>query len=130
MRAADTNLVVRAIANDDPQQSPIARRWFEEDAVFLSQTVLLETEWILRSVLGWPRDRVGAVLSALLRNRDIVVERGSDAIWATERHAQGADFADMLHLAASRRTSVFATFDRTLAAHAGAVPPVPIETLR
>ena len=130
MRAADTNVVIRFVAADDPAQSAVARRFFREGEVFVSQTVLLETEWVLRAVLGWDRRRVATTLTTLLRIGRIAVERSADAIWAVERHAAGADFADMLHLAAARRTSGFVTFDRSVARGAGANPPVPIETLR
>ncbi len=130
MRAADTNVLVRFLAGDDPEQSRIAVRWFTQGDVFVSQTVLLETEWVLRAVLKWEHAKVVQHLSTLLRGSMVVTERASDAAWALERHAAGADFADMLHIAAARRTSAFATFDRALVRDAGSNPPVPIDTLR
>jgi len=130
VRSADTNVVGRFLADDDVAQAETARRWFRQGEVFVSQTVLVETEWVLRSVLGWKRARVARSLSTLLRGAMVVVERSSDALWAVDRHAAGADFADMLHLAAARRGAVFATFDRTLVRDAGASSPVPVETLR
>jgi len=130
VRACDTNVVVRAVASDDPLQSPVARRWFDDGGVFLSQTVLLETEWVLGTVMGWKRETVCIALGALLRKTNVMVERGADAVWALQRHAGGADFADMLHLAAAREMSAFATFDRAVAMGAGTHSPVVIETLR
>jgi predicted nucleic-acid-binding protein len=37
----DTNLLVRALAMDNPAQAAIARTFMAEDTVFLSLTVLL-----------------------------------------------------------------------------------------
>ena len=56
MIAFDTNLAVRALVTDNPEQVAIARRLMAEDTVFLSRTVLLETEWVLRSCYNrpWP----------------------------------------------------------------------------
>jgi predicted nucleic-acid-binding protein len=49
MIAFDTNLLVRALVTDNPEQVAVARRLMAEDTVYLSRTVLLETEWVLRS---------------------------------------------------------------------------------
>ena len=48
MIAIDTNVVVRFLVNDDPEQAQRARRLIESEDVFLSTTALLETEWVLR----------------------------------------------------------------------------------
>ena len=42
MIAIDTNVVVRFLVNDDPEQATRARRLIEAEDVFLSTTVLLE----------------------------------------------------------------------------------------
>jgi predicted nucleic-acid-binding protein len=47
--AFDTNLLVRALVADHPEQVAVARQLIARDTVFLSRTVLLETEWVLRS---------------------------------------------------------------------------------
>jgi len=130
VKSIDTNVVIRFIADDDPLQTCVARSLFRNSEIFVSQTVLIETEWVLRGVLGWDRRRVGSALVTLLRTDRVTVERSSDVLWAIERHAVGADFADMLHVAAARRTAGFATFDRAVAREAGPDSPVPVETLR
>ncbi|MCK5870389.1 MAG: PIN domain-containing protein [Methyloprofundus sp.] len=49
MIAFDTNLLVRLATNDQPQQAEIAEQLLKSNEVFISRTVLLETEWVLRS---------------------------------------------------------------------------------
>ncbi len=129
MRGADTNIVVRLLAGDDPRQSELARVWFDEGKVFLSQTVVLEVEWVLRGRMGWGRDAVARALGQLLRMPNVVVERGPDAQWALGCHALGGDLADMLQVAAARDCASFATFDRALPRDVGPDSPVPVTVL-
>ncbi len=44
MIAFDTNLLVRLAVNDDGEQAEIAEKLLTENEVFISRTVLLETE--------------------------------------------------------------------------------------
>lgn len=94
----------------------------------LLPSVLLETEWVLRSSYKWPRARIGEAL-AMLIDLPTLREAPLGIGWAIERFASGADFADMLHLAAAGAAEGFVTFDRRLAKAAGQDTPVPIETL-
>lgn len=48
MLAVDTNLVVRLLANDDREQAARAAALFANELIFISKTVLLESEWVLR----------------------------------------------------------------------------------
>jgi hypothetical protein len=54
MLAVDTNVVVRYLANDDAAHAARAQRLLARDDVFVPLTVLLETEWVLRGVFGFP----------------------------------------------------------------------------
>ena len=49
MIAFDTNLLVRLATNDQPEQAEIAEQLLKSNEVFISRTVLLATEWVLRS---------------------------------------------------------------------------------
>lgn len=94
----------------------------------VTASVLLETEWLLRSKYQWPRAAIAAALRDIL---DLPMLRSApeNASWAIDRFAAGADFADMVHLISADSASNFATFDRRLAKKAGADTPVKIETL-
>jgi predicted nucleic acid-binding protein len=64
MLAIDTNLIVRYLTGDHPEQSPKARTLIDNEEVFVCTTVLLETEWVLRSAYGYTPLQIGAALSA------------------------------------------------------------------
>jgi predicted nucleic-acid-binding protein len=119
---------VRALVDDDPVQSATARDILRQPCI-ITVTALLETEWVLRSNYRWPRRKIAAVLTDVidLPNAAIVPPAMR---WAIQRYADGADFADMAHIALSDGAATFATFDRALAKQAGRETPVPIETLR
>lgn len=106
MKAVDTNVFVRRIAKDDALQTELAEAAFASP-VYLATGVLLETEWVLRSIYRWPRERIGNALSTLLSVRGVTVENAEGMFWAIDRYRAGADWADMLHLVASRRCDVF-----------------------
>ena len=46
--AIDTNIIVRLLTGDDASQCQQARHIFESHEVFIPDTVILETEWVLR----------------------------------------------------------------------------------
>jgi predicted nucleic-acid-binding protein len=46
--AADTNVVIRLLTDDDPVQTARARQLFETETIFLPKTMLLEAAWVLR----------------------------------------------------------------------------------
>lgn len=52
MIALDTNVVVRLLVDDHPQQTRRARRLLEARPVIILPTVLLESEWVLRGATG------------------------------------------------------------------------------
>lgn len=121
MWAIDTNVIVRFITRDDAGQSARARAMIEAHEVFVSTTVLLEVEWVLRSVYGFDREaRLGA-LTAFIGLPQVKLEDGALVAEAREMMAKRMDFADALHLAAARGCDGFASFDRRLARTAAAL---------
>jgi len=62
MRAIDTNIVIRYLTADDPDQTAKAKAVVDAGQVFVSTTVLLECEWVLRSVYDFSRHEVVAAL--------------------------------------------------------------------
>ena len=127
MIAADTNVVVRLLTGDDPEQAARARRLFETETVFLPKTVMLETEWVLRSLY---RKNPGAIIDALEGLTALPNTRCEDEaaiLQALAWNRQGLDFADALHLASSRVVSGFATFDKALIKQAAPMTQAPYE---
>ncbi len=118
--AVDTNIVVRLLTGDDPAQLERARRLFETDMIFLPKTVVLETEWVLRSLYGLASRNIVHALSALVALPQVRCEDSAAILSALELVRQNLDFADALHLASSSGAEKFATFDRSLVRRAKA----------
>ncbi len=129
MIAIDTNVLVRVLTNDDPVQARRALRRMRSTTVWISRTVLLETEWVLRYAYKLHAGAIGTAFSTLLGVASIEIEDRAAVLRALAWHASGMDFADALHLAKSDATSEFVSFDRDLARaakRAGASPKVAV----
>ncbi len=134
MRALDTNVLARFFVDDgdDPQaakQRPAAVAALSERS-FVSVTVLLELEWVLRGFYELPTRDISRVLRALVSIEHITLEDRDAILVALDAFDKGFDFADAMHLARSSRASGFATFDRRLAKRAmGLALTSPVELL-
>jgi len=112
MLAVDTNVVVRFLAADDPGQHKRALALFHAHTIWLPKTVLLETEWVLRSAFGFAAADIAHALRGLTRLPEVRCEDPKAVEAAVEALAAGLDFADALHLCASRQADEgFASFD-------------------
>jgi predicted nucleic-acid-binding protein len=133
MRALDTKVLARFFVDDadDAQaakQRPAAIAALAERS-FVSVTVLLELEWVMRGFYELPTSDVSRVLRALASIEHITLEDRNAVLVAVEGFDKGLDFADALHLARSSRASGFATFDQRLAKRAKTLaltPPVEL----
>jgi predicted nucleic-acid-binding protein len=133
MRALDTNVLARFFVDDadDAQaakQRPAAVAALSERS-FVSVTVLLELEWVLRGFYELPRRDISRVLRALASIEHVTVEDRDAVLVAVDSFDKGLDFADALHLARSSRASGFVTFDQRLARRAKSLalaPPVEL----
>ena len=112
MRAIDTNVLVRFLAGDDPDQSPRARALVEAGELLVPLTVMLEAEWVLRSVYGHKGPQVAAALRAFAGLPGVAVEAPERLAAALDRAEAGMDFADALHLGAAEGCEALLTFDR------------------
>jgi predicted nucleic-acid-binding protein len=128
MIAVDTNVIVRLIMADDKIQLAAAKARLPE-GFFVSHGVLMEVEWVLRSNYRLPAQEINRVLAALLDLEEVRTPRLSWVLWALDRHAAGADLADMLHLIAATGCSSFLTFDKGLVEAARGDKPIDVETL-
>ena len=111
MRAVDTNILARFYLRDDTTQGRIAADVLAAGDVFIPKTVVLELEWVLRYVADQPADKVTECLAHLIALPGVTVE-DRDEIEAALGHCRnGIDFADALHLAASKACTELLTFD-------------------
>ena len=128
MIAFDTCILVRFLADDDPAQADLAEALMRENTVFLPRTVLLETEWVLRSRYHKKRDELLGFFRRLLDVENVVLEDSAQFEKAITWYAMGADFADATHLAACEQ-AVLHTFDRDFckqARESGATPELRV----
>lgn len=118
MIALDTNVVVRFLVNDDKTQGPRARALIARGDTFVGVTVLLETEWVLRSAYGFPAAEIARFFRALLGLPGMRTDDPERISRALGGYEAGLDFADALHMAFADGAEAFATFDRRLARRA------------
>ena len=112
MRAVDTNVVVRYLTGDDPKQAAKARALIGHEPLFVPRTVLLEVEWVLRSVYDLSIAQIMPAIRALAGLPGIMIEDAVLVAKAIDWTEAGMDFADALHLAASANCKSFLTFDK------------------
>lgn len=129
MLAVDTNIVVRYLARDDSGQTARATRLVRSEQILLLKTVLLESEWVLRSVYGLDRKATLDALRGLAGLPSVRVEDEAAVAQALDWFAAGMDFADALHLASSTGCEGLASFDRKLAAAAKRLPGAKVVLL-
>ncbi|ASC71065.1 hypothetical protein XM38_020150 [Halomicronema hongdechloris C2206] len=117
MNALDTNILARFYVDDpnDPEaqwQRPLTRKVLAESAsVFVPLSVILELEWVLRAFYGFGCQDFVQVIRHLLGLPHVTIEHWERVADALEWHLQGLDWADALHLAASRHCENLMSFD-------------------
>lgn len=110
-KALDTNVVVRLFVDDGSKEVPIARSVFERETVEIPRTVILECEWVLRSVYKFGPASICEALEALLSLTNVIVQDSEMVAAAIEAHRLGIDFADAFHLLSVERSDELLTFD-------------------
>lgn len=128
MPALDTNILVRYLVADDAAQFAAAQRLIrrcvnDSATLFVPVTVVLETEWVLRSRYGLPKDDMLAVLAGLFSAAELSVESEQALEVALQLFREGsADFADCLHVALATQAGEqpLWTFDKGAAKVSGA----------
>jgi predicted nucleic-acid-binding protein len=122
MIALDTNVLVRYIVEDDPEQSPAAAAMIERalernEALFVPQVVLCELVWVLSFAYRFNREAIVGVVQQLRRGAQITVEGADEVKRAVESYAAGrGDFADYLiaERSVASGCSIIASFDAAL----------------
>jgi predicted nucleic-acid-binding protein len=118
MVGVDTNIIVRLLTQDDEEQFDRSFKLFQEQEIFISDTVILETEWVLRFAYHFKRDEICRAFRNLFGLPNVQVTNGSMMLQVLEWHEHGLDFADALHLAHSQNCSAMYTFDDKFAKRA------------
>ena len=114
MVAVDTNILVRLLTKDDKKQADIALAIFEKNMVFVSKTVLLECEWVLRGCYEIASNVIADAFEGLMGVSDVTVEEGRSMMDVILLYRQGIDFGDAMHLISSKSAKQFISFDKKL----------------
>jgi len=118
--AVDTNVLVRFLTWDDPEQAAQAAQVIEEaEMVFISTVVLCELVWVLRRAYRYKATEIVATLQTLIESRTVETDRAA-AESGLQLLAAGGDFADgvILYEAERAKAAKLATFDQGFASRA------------
>lgn len=121
MIAIDTNIIVRFLTRDNAAQFQKAYALFKEQEIFIADSVILETEWVLRFAYRFKPELIGEALTKLFGLPNVHINHPVIVAQAIKWHLQGMDFADALHLANSQQHKKFYTFDKKFVAAAKSV---------
>ena len=123
MIALDTNVLVRFLTQDDPEQGRLASQTIgtlkEARPGFVCREVLVELVWVLERSYAFGRAEIARSLKGLLAATELVIEEAEDVGAILELYERrGFGFADLMIREAARRAGADAvtTFDRKAAA--------------
>ena len=127
MSSLDTNVLVRYLVRDNPEQAEAARELIEglsaDDPGFICREVVLEVAWVLERTYRFTRIQVADALMDMTASDSLVVEDSDDVAAAAYRYRRGGvGFSDLMILKASQRANAapLHTFDQRLARMLGA----------
>jgi predicted nucleic-acid-binding protein len=122
MIALDTNVLVRFLTQDDPDQGRMASDLIggltEQNPGFVVREVLVELVWVLERSYRYERSEIARVLEGFLLASELEIEEG-DSVGAVLQlyETKGFGFSDLMIRQAARRSgaATLKTFDRKAA---------------
>lgn len=91
--AVDTNVLVRAVVQDDPSQAEIASKIVKAEMLAVATSCLCEFVWVLRRVYGFRSSAIAATIRELLAAGNVEANRPAAEAGLAMLDA-GGDFAD------------------------------------
>lgn len=126
MIGLDTNVLVRFLMQDDPEQAAMATAALADlnpaEPGFVCREVLVELVWVLERAYRLPRADIVRALDGLMEAQELVVEAADRVAVAADRFRKGgAGFADQMVALAGQGAGCreTLTFDRRAAAVPG-----------
>ncbi|HEY5565094.1 MAG TPA: type II toxin-antitoxin system VapC family toxin [Rhodothermia bacterium] len=111
MLAVDTNVVVRLLTHDHESQYRKSYRLFSKFEIFIPDTVIQETEWVLRYAYEFSPESICDAFERLFGMETVHIANSHAVAQAIEWHRDGLDFSDALHLANSQECDALYSFD-------------------
>lgn len=101
MIGLDTNVLVRFLVQDDPDQAAAATAFVtgltEAEPGFVCREVLVELVWVLERAYDLSRGEIALALDGLLETRELMLESADSVAVAVDRYRKGgAGFADQM----------------------------------
>ena len=102
MKGIDTNVLVRYLVQDDPEQAELATAYLQDinskrETCFINNIVLCELVWGPQTAYKLSRTEIIATLEMLLKTNIFEFENKEAAWWSLRQMKQGkADFSDYL----------------------------------
>ncbi len=122
MIALDTNILVRFLTRDDPDQaveaSDVINGLTQEEPGFVCREVLVELVWVLERTYGYSRADITRALEGLLSASELAIEASGDIGAVLQLYeSKGFGFSDLMIRQAARRSgaTVLVTFDKKAA---------------
>ena len=113
MISVDTNIIIRFLTHDDDLQYKKAFSIFDSNEVFIPDTVILETEWVLRFAYEFTSENICFAFNNLFGLKNVHLKNAAQIAQAIDWHKNGLDFADALHLAHSQYLKTMYSFDKS-----------------
>ncbi len=114
MISVDTNIVVRLLTKDDVEQFQQSLKLFQEKEIFICDTVILETEWVLRFAYKFSSSEIDQAFTRLFGLPNVYLANANAISQVLEWHQAGLDFADAFHLVKSQHCSQLYPFDHAV----------------
>ncbi len=122
MIALDTNVLVRYLTQDDPNQgrkaSDLIGGLTAAEPGFVCREVLVELVWVLERSYEFARSEIARVLEGLLSASELIIEEADDVGPILQLYeTKGFGFSDLMIRQAARRagSDVLMTFDKKAA---------------
>jgi predicted nucleic-acid-binding protein len=118
MTALDTNVLVRFLTQDDDAQFRKVLQMLnrKRSTFFVCDLVLVETDWVLRSLYDWSGADVADAFARLTTIHNLSFENESRLRSSLKGLREGADLADefIVRSCRDRGSKSFATFDKEI----------------
>ncbi len=113
MIAVDTNILIRFLTQDDNKQYKKALNLIKKYKIFIPDTVIQETEWVLRFAYKFEVAEICHAFTALFGLENIKINNPEHISNVIKWHKQGLDFSDAMHLSNSGKANCLYSFDKS-----------------
>lgn len=127
MIAIDTNILVRLLTRDSEAEYKTSHKLFTAEEIFIPDTVVLETEWVLRYAYDLNPADICDAFRKVFGLPNVSLTNGQRVAQAISWHEAGLDFADAFHLALSQGMNSLKTFDKDFIKKSKDISECPVE---